>query len=162
MIESLILSYTDVFPSGDLRNVKEVSIDLAIEKLKKNSPSKWKSSSSLMTSNFPSTKYQDDRSSKLKRSKSELTGIENKKMSIKNGLSQKLDMSMDFLDESDYVSLCERHRQELESYEQRNSGRKNGETFNKIKRKLFRIVSFRNGHYQVQSGIRDFQNGRVV
>ena len=142
--------------------MKEVSIDLAIEKLKKNSPSKWKSSTSLMSSNLQSTKYQDDRSSKLKRSKSEITGIENKKMSIKNGLSQKLDMSMDFLDESDYVSLCERHRQELESYEQRNSGRKNGETFNKIKRKLFRIVSFRNGHYQVQSGIRVFQDERVV
>ena len=57
------------------------------------------------------------------------------------------------LKESEYASLCERHRKVIEAREL--SGRSKtkqvngGETLDKLKRKLCRIVSFRNGHYQV-------------
>ena len=125
---------------------------------------KFKSAGSLNTS-----KYQLPRKSvtgfSLKRTNSVVSIFREKLQTVKseNNNKEKYDFIFDdqeLLKESEYASLCDRHRKVIEARELSGVSKTKpvtgGETFDKLKRKLCRIVSFRNGHYQVSIHVKFF------
>ena len=162
IIESLILFFPEVFntDNSSLSPVNEVSIDLAIENEihKERGLSKHKSVCSLspLMSSDPVMQQ-----SNLKRSRSECADTEQLllRLNIKDDSSDddSSQLSDSVLDASHHVSLCQRHKKLVGTSlaatktraESHHHHQKSSETLSKIKRALCRLVSFRNGHYQV-------------
>ena len=162
IIESLILFFPEVFniDNNSLSPVNEVSIDLAIENTvyKERGLSKHKSVSSLSPL---SCDHHTMQSNNLKRSRSESADINTEqnllRLNIKDDSSDddSSKLSDSILDASHHVSLCQRHKKLVgtsgttKTRPKRHHQQKTSETMSKIKRALCRMVSFRNGHYQV-------------
>ena len=165
IIESLILCFHEVFNINNinLSTVNEVSIDLAIENVHKGRLSKHKS----VSSSDPLSGANDVMKTNLKRSRSEMTDINKEqnllRLNIKDDSSNddSSKLSDTILDASHYVSLCPRHKTMMGTAKSRpKRHQKTSEKMNKIKRALCRMVSFRNGHYQVndESVNKSFRN----
>ena len=98
--------------------------------------------------------------SNLKRSRSECADTEQLllRLNIKDDSSDddSSQLSDSVLDASHHVSLCQRHKKLVgtslaatKTRAESHHHQKSSETLSKIKRALCRLVSFRNGHYQV-------------
>ena len=162
IIESLILFFPEVFnaDNNSLSPVNEVSIDLAIENVhKEQGLSKHGSVSSLSPLSGASDHVMQ---SNLKRSRSECADIDREqnllRLNIKDDWSDddSSKLSDSILAASHHVSLCQRHKKLVGTSAstktqrpKRHHHQKTSETMSKIKRALCRLVSFRNGHYQV-------------
>ena len=156
IIESLILFFPEVFntDNSSLNPVNEVSIDLAIENEihKERGLSKHKSVCSL--SGDPVMQQ----SNLLKRSRSECADMDTEqhllRINIKDDSSDDdSDKMSDSLLDTDqhHVPLCQRHKKLVTRTRPKSHHhhQKSSERLSKIKRALCRLVSFRNGHYQV-------------
>ena len=158
IIESLILFFPEVFntDNSSLNPVNEVSIDLAIENEthKERGLSKHKSVCSLSPLSGDPVMQQ---SNLLKRSRSECADIDTEQHLLRLNIkdywsdddSDKLSDSL--LDTAQHhVPLCQRHKKLVSTKTRSKSHHlKSSERLSKIKRALCRLVSFRNGHYQV-------------
>ena len=169
IIESLILFFPEVFNIDNnslISPVNEVSIDLAIENVmyKERGLSKHSKSVSSLSPLSVSCDHHVMQSNNLKRSRSESADINTEqnllRLNIKDDSSDddSSKLSDSILDASHHVSLCQRHKKLVGTSgttktprpkQSHHHQQKTSETMSKIKRALCRMVSFRNGHYQV-------------
>ena len=157
IIESLILNFQEVFNTSNSDPVNEISIDHAIERVNGGSLTKYKSTTSLIPISIKESNRVQN--SNLKRCVSDVLNSNNEnrvlRLNIKDVASDSSsgDESVPSINNSQYASLCQRHKQQVDSKtEKRKHNKPNkGDTMNRIMRKLSRIVSFRNGHYQVNN-----------
>ena len=157
IIESLILNFQEVFNTSNSDPVNEISIDHAIERVNGGSLTKYKSTTSLIPISIKESNRVQN--TNLKRCVSDVLNSNNEnrvlRLNIKDVASDSSsgDESVPSINNSQYASLCQRHKQQVDSKtEKRKHNKPNkGDTMNRIMRKLSRIVSFRNGHYQVNN-----------
>ena len=150
MLQSLILHYHAVFSPDSLAPVTEVSIDQAIARVARTSPSldPATSSLSLVAAAAPAP------GRLARRCRSEAANLERLgssllRLHIKDEpSSSEAEEARGELRPAQQRALCARHKKMLAAKHPRPRQNK-GDTMNKILRALGRVVSFRHGHYTV-------------